>query len=82
MNEVRIRLKEFPHWIFLFHCTLLTSSASLRVASTSVSSQRCFNVIFLFHCRLVRRVGDVHVVVRSLMKLYKPHALDLTIANT
>jgi len=24
----------------------------------------------------------VHVVVRSLMKLYNPHALDLTIANT
>jgi len=24
---------------------------------------------------------NVHVVVRSLMKLYNPHALDLTIAN-
>ena len=24
---------------------------------------------------------SVHVVVRSLMKLYQPHALDLTIAN-
>jgi len=53
MNEARIRLKEFPYWIFLFHCRLLTSSANLRVVSTSVRSQPCFNVIFLFHCRLV-----------------------------
>jgi len=26
-NEVSIRLQEFPHWIFLLHCKLLTSSA-------------------------------------------------------
>jgi len=45
MNEARIRLKEFPYWIFLFHCRLLTSSANLRVVSTSVISQPCFNVI-------------------------------------
>jgi len=33
--------------IFLFHCScrLLTSSANLRVASTSVRSQPCFNAI-------------------------------------
>jgi len=30
-----------------------------------------------------RRKNDtVHVVVRSLVKLYNSHALDLTIANT
>jgi len=52
-NEVRIRLKEFPHWITLFHCRLLTSSANLRVTSTSVRSQPCFNVIVMFHCRLL-----------------------------
>ena len=43
-NAVSIRLQEFPHWIFLFHCRLLTSSANLRVASTSVRSQPYFNV--------------------------------------
>ena len=44
-NKVSIRLQEFPAWTFLFHCRLLTSSANLRVASTSVRSQSCFNVI-------------------------------------
>jgi len=34
-NEVSIRLQEFPHWIFLFHSRRLTSSANVRVASTS-----------------------------------------------
>jgi len=42
-NKVSIRLQEFPHWIFLFHCRLLTSSANLRVAGTYVRSQPCFN---------------------------------------
>jgi len=32
-------------WIFVFHCSFLTNSAILRVASTSVKSQPCFNVI-------------------------------------
>jgi len=40
-----MRLQEFPHWIFLFHCRLLTSSANLRVTITSVRSQPCFNVV-------------------------------------
>jgi len=44
-NKVSIRLQEFPRSTFLFHCRLLTSSANLRVASTSVRSQSCFNVI-------------------------------------
>ena len=44
-NKVSIRLQEFPHWIFLLHCRLLTNSAKLCVASTSVRSQPCFNVI-------------------------------------
>ena len=44
-NKVSIRLQEFPHWIFLFHCRLLTSIANLRVAGTSVKLQPCFNVI-------------------------------------
>jgi len=29
-NKVSIRLQEFPRWIFLFHCRLLTSSANQR----------------------------------------------------
>jgi len=37
-------LQEFTHWIFLFHCKLLTSSANLRVTIISVRSQPCFNV--------------------------------------
>jgi len=44
-NKVSIRLKEFSRWIYLFHCRLLTSSANLRVVSTSVRSQTCSNVI-------------------------------------
>jgi len=44
-NEVGILLQEFPHWILLFHCRLLNNSANLRVASTSVRSQPCFNII-------------------------------------
>jgi len=42
---VSIHLQEFPHRIFLFHYRLLTSGANLRVASTSVPWQPCFNVI-------------------------------------
>jgi len=42
---VRIRLQEFPHWIFLFHYRLLSSSANLRVTITYVRSQPCFNVV-------------------------------------
>jgi len=44
-NKVSISLQLLLHWILLFHCRLLTSSASLHVASTSVRSQPCFNVI-------------------------------------
>jgi len=44
-NKVSICLLELLHWIFLFHCRLLTSSENLRVASTSVRSQRCFDVV-------------------------------------
>jgi len=40
-NKVSIRLQEFPHWIFLFHCRLLTSNANLRVAGTSMRSHPC-----------------------------------------
>jgi len=40
---VSIRLQEFPHWIFLSHCRLLTSSANLRV--TTVRLQPSFNVV-------------------------------------
>ena len=43
-NKVSIRLREFSHWIFLFQCRLLTNNANLRVASTSVRPQPCFNV--------------------------------------
>jgi len=42
---VSIRLQEFTHWFFLFDCTLLTSSANLRVTITYVRSQPCFNVV-------------------------------------
>jgi len=38
-NKGSIHLQKFPQWIFLFRCRLLTSSANLRVASTSVTSQ-------------------------------------------
>jgi len=44
-NKERIRLQEFPHSIFLFHSRLLTRSANLRVASTSLRSQPCFDLI-------------------------------------
>jgi len=37
-HKVSIRLQEFPHWIFLLHCRLLTRSAKLSVATTSVRS--------------------------------------------
>ena len=37
-HKVSIRLQEFPHWIFLLHCRLLTRSANLSVATTSVRS--------------------------------------------
>jgi len=47
---VSIRLQEFPHCIFLFHGRLLTSSANLRVASTSVRLQSCFIVICAKSC--------------------------------
>ena len=30
-NKVSICLQEFPHWIFLFHCRILTSSAKKSV---------------------------------------------------
>ena len=45
-----IRLHKFPHWIFPFvdfltNCWLLSSSANLRVATTSVRTQPCFNII-------------------------------------
>ena len=43
--KVSIRLQEFLHWIFLFHCRFMTSTANLRVASTSVRSQPCLKVI-------------------------------------
>ena len=33
-ETLSIRLQGFPHWIFLFHHRLLTSSANLRIAST------------------------------------------------
>jgi len=45
LNKVSVCLQELLHWIFLFHCRLLTSSANLHVARTSVRSQPCFNVI-------------------------------------
>jgi len=44
-NKVSIRLQEFPHRIFPFHCRFLTSSANLDVAITSVRSRPYFNVI-------------------------------------
>jgi len=44
-NKVSIRLQKFPHWIFLSHCRLATSSANLCVSITSVRSQPCFNVV-------------------------------------
>ena len=54
---VIIRLQEFPHWVFLFHCRLLTSSANLRVSSTSVRSQPCFNVtVWIPHLRVTLQV--------------------------
>jgi len=37
-NKVSICLQEFPHWIFLFHCRLLSSSGNLRVTITCVRS--------------------------------------------
>jgi len=43
-NEVSICLKELLHWI-LFHRRFLISSANLRVTSTTVRSQPCFNEI-------------------------------------
>jgi len=46
-NEVSICLQELLHWIFLFHCKLLTSSENLNVASTSVRSQPCVNAAVL-----------------------------------
>jgi len=42
---VSICLQEIPHWIFLFHNTLLSRSANLRVTITFVRSQPCFNVV-------------------------------------
>jgi len=42
-NEVSVCLQEFSHWIFLFHCRLLSSSANQRVTITYVRSQPCFN---------------------------------------
>jgi len=39
-------ITERLHWIFLFHCRLLTSSsANPHVVSTSVRLEPCFNVI-------------------------------------
>ena len=56
-NKVSIRLQEFPNWIVLFHCRLLTRSANLRVASTSVRSQPCFDVIiWIPHLQVTLRV--------------------------
>jgi len=40
---MRIHLQEFPHWIFLFHCRLLSGSADLHATITSMGSQSCFN---------------------------------------
>jgi len=42
-----------------------------------------FRMVFYSFCYYFEFnvVATVHVVVRSLMKLYNPHALDLTIAN-
>jgi len=45
--KVCILLQEFPHWIFVFHCTLLTSSAILRVVSTTVQSKPHHQVTLL-----------------------------------
>jgi len=36
-KKVGIRLQDYSGWIFLFHRRLLTSSANLRVASTSMT---------------------------------------------
>ena len=37
--------QELPHWIFSFHCRLLSSSENLRITITSVRSQPCFNAV-------------------------------------
>jgi len=50
LNKLSIRLQRFQHWTFLFHPRLLTSSAKLGVASTSVRLQPCFNVLSAKRC--------------------------------
>ena len=44
-HKVSICVQEFLNWIFQFHFQLLITSANLRVASISMRSQSCFNVI-------------------------------------
>ena len=64
LNRVSIYLQELLHWIFLFHWRLLTSSANLRVASTSVRSQPCFNNRqWLLHSRWREMFANTHFVI-------------------
>ena len=44
-KNVSICLQELLHWIFLFHCRLLSNSSKMHVASTFVRSQPCFKAI-------------------------------------
>jgi len=38
-NKVSILLQEFPHWIFLSRCRLLTSSANVRICEIAAMFQ-------------------------------------------
>jgi len=66
--KVSILLQEFPHWIFVFHCRLLTRSAILRVASTSVKSKPYFNVIVWIPHHQVTFLAQKDVGTRSHSK--------------
>jgi len=70
-NNVSICLQGLIHWIFLFHCRLLTSGANLHVASTSVRSQPCFNVIVcISHLHVSLVVQKVMGTLSHTKKMY------------
>jgi len=77
-NKVSIRLQEFQHWNFPFHRRLLTSSANLRVASTSVRSQPCFNVIF---CEKVWERRSHYTPAHNVMTKYKYRLTNSLLSN-
>ena len=70
-----IRLQEFPHWIFLSPCGLLTSNANLRVASTSVWSQSCFVVICAERCGTPFSVSSVPSPLHPWIPTARPSLL-------